>query len=376
MTPLPPEPPPSLATLAVTAGRPAREPDAPLNPPVVLASTYHAGGDLGYGRYGNATWTALEEALGALEGGTAVSFASGMAAVAAVVDLVPVGGTVVGPRHGYSGTLALLREAEQRGRLGDLRLVDVADTAAVAEAAQGADLVWLETPANPTLEVADLPGVAAAARTAGALLAVDNTFATPLVQRPLEVGADLVVHAATKYLAGHSDVLLGAALTTDPALRERLVGHRSLHGAVPGPVEAWLVLRGMRTLALRMERAQASAAELARRLGGVPGVSRVRYPGLPGDPSHARASAQMDGYGAVVCIELDGGSDAAEAVAAGVRLWVHATSLGGVESTLERRRRWAAESRDVPESLLRLSVGCEDVEDLWSDLARALAPPG
>ena len=360
------------ATLAVSAGRPAPEPDAPLNPPIVLASTYHAGGPTGYGRYGNVTWEALEEALAALEGGTVRVFASGMAAVAAVADLVPVGGTVVAPRAAYSGTLALLREQEQRGRLGELRVVDIVDTDAVRGAAAGADLVWVESPTNPLIEVADVPAVAAAARATGAMLAVDNTFATPLVQRPLDAGADLVVHSATKYLSGHSDVLLGAVATRDPALLDRLTGHRSTYGSIPGTVEAWLALRGLRTLALRVERAQANAATLAERLQGHPAVQRVRYPGLLDDPGHERAVKSMSGFGCMVAVELHGGAAAADAVAAGVRLWVHATSLGGIESTLERRRRWPAESMEVPESLVRLSVGCEDVDDLWADLHAAL----
>jgi cystathionine gamma-synthase len=359
------------ATVAVTAGRPPRRPDEPLNVPVVLASTYHQGGPVGYGRYGNPTWSAFEEALGALEGGRATAFASGLAAVAAVLDLVPEGGLVLAPRHAYSGSLALLGALAARGRL-RVHLVDIADSPAVAAACPGAALVWVETPTNPALEVADLPAVVAAARAAGVMVGVDNTFATPLVQRPLAAGADLVVHSATKYLAGHSDVLLGAVVTTRVDLLDRVVAHRTLLGAVPGAMETWLALRGLRTLAVRLDRAQASAAELARRLLGHPLVHRVRYPGLPTDPGHARAVAQMDGFGAIVCVELAGGAPAADRVVAACRLWVAATSLGGVESTLERRRRWPAESPGIPEGLLRLSVGLEDVEDLWRDLDRAM----
>ena len=254
--------------------------------------------------------------------------------------------------------------------------MDVADTSAVAAACAGAALVWVESPTNPALEVADLPAVIAAAHSAGALLAVDNTFATPLAQRPLSFGADLVVHSATKYLAGHSDALLGAVVATRADLIEPVVAHRMLHGAVPGTMEAWLGLRGLRTLPLRLERAQASAAELARRLLHHPRVQRVRYPGLPDDPGHARASAQMAGFGAIVCVELDGGAAAADRAIAACRIWVAATSLGGVESTLERRRRWPAESPGIPEGLVRLSVGIEDVEDLWRDLDQALSSIG
>jgi cystathionine gamma-synthase len=369
----------SPATLAVTAGRPAAEPNAPLNAPLVLASTYVASpgapqpGDLGYGRWTNPTWQAFETALGRLEGGDALLFASGMAAVSAVVEQVPDGGRVVVPAAGYNGTLVLLAELAERGRL-DVVGVHVADTDAVRAAlATGAHLLWLESPTNPLLEVADLPALVAAGHAAGAVVAVDNTFSTPLLQTPLAHGADVVVHSVTKYLAGHSDVLLGAAVTRDPELREQLHRHRTTRGGIPGAAEAWLALRGLRTLHLRVERAGANAAELARRLEGHPAVARVRHPSLAGDPGHDRAVAQMHGFGAIVAIELAGGPEAAERLAVGVRLWVHATSLGGVESTLERRRRHPSEPAGVPESLVRLSVGVEDVEDLWADLDQALA---
>jgi cystathionine gamma-synthase len=295
-----------------------------------------------------------------------------MAAVAAVVDLVPDGGRVVVPGGAYNGTLALLTELAERQRV-RLVPVEIADTdATLAALAGGAELLWLETPTNPLLEIADLPALVAAGHAAGALVAVDNTFATPLVQRPLEHGADVVVHSVTKYLAGHSDVVLGATVTVDTALGDRLHRHRGIHGAVPGPAEAWLALRGLRTLHLRVERAGANAAELAARLARHPAVARVRHPSLPDDPGHARATAQMDGFGAIVAVELAAGTAAAEELAAATRLWVHATSLGGVESTLERRRRHAGEPAVVPESLVRLSVGIEDVEDLWADLAAVL----
>jgi len=364
--------------VAVTAGRPPAEPDAPLNSPLVFTSTYVASpgaprpGDLGYGRWTNPTWEAFEAALGALEGGRALLFSAGMAAVAAVVDLVPDGARVVVPTAAYNGTLSLLAELAERQRVRVVP-VEVADTDAVRAAlSAGAELLWLETPTNPLLEVADLPALVAAGHDAGALVAVDNTFATPLVQRPLDHGADVVVHSVTKYLAGHSDVVLGAAVTADDGLRDRLHRHRTVHGAVPGPAEAWLALRGLRTLHLRVERAGANAAELAARLCGHPAVARVRHPSLPDDPGHGRAAAQMRGFGAIVAVELAEGADAAEELCARTRLWVHATSLGGVESSLERRRRHAGEPATVPESLVRLSVGVEDVEDLWADLAAVL----
>ena len=345
----------SASTVAVTAGRPQRVPDGPLNPPVVMASTYHAGGEVGYGRYGNPTWEMFESAIGALEGGIATSFSSGVAATAAVLDLVPDGGTVVAQAQAYYGTLKLLREREERGRL-TLRLVDLTDLAAAQRALDGADLLWAESMTNPLLLTADLAALASAAAAAGLPCVVDSTFATPILHRPLELGASVVVHSATKYLAGHADLLMGVAVVRDAALAERLVETRSTQGALPGTFEAWLALRGLRTLHVRMERAQANAGELARRLSAHPAVARVHYPGL----------------GAMVSVELHGDVEAAERVAAETRLWVHATSLGGVESSLERRRRWSGESPEVPETLLRLSVGIEDVDDLWRDLAGAL----
>ena len=375
MTSTAPDPHYSPATLAVAAGRPERVAGAAVNEAIWLSSTYVADGPVDYGRTDNPTWQAFEAALGALEGGRALVFGSGMAAIAAACALVPQGSTVLAPRHVYSGTGALLREAAAAGWV-HLREVDIADTTAVRAAVQGAALLWLESPTNPMLEVADLRATTSAARAAGALSVVDNTFATPLVQRPLELGADVVVHSVTKYLAGHSDVVLGASVTRDDdpgrALHARLSAYRHLHGAIAGPQEVFLALRGMRTVALRLERAQATAAELARRLCTHPRVERVRHPSLPSDPGHALATAQMRGYGAVLAIEVAGGAAGAERVAAGTRLWVHETSLGGVESSLERRRRHGAEVTTVPESLLRLSVGIEDVEDLWADLDQAL----
>jgi cystathionine gamma-synthase len=343
-----------FTTRAVTAGRPPAVPDAPLNTPVVLASTYGSFGELEYGRYTNPSWAAFETALGDLEGGSCISFASGMAAVSAVLDLVPTGGTVVAPRHSYTGTVARLRELEERGAVRTV-WVDLTDTAAVVEAARGAAMVWLESPTNPALELADVASIVRGAHAVDALVAVDNTFATPLLQRPLEHGADLVVHSVTKYLAGHSDLLMGAVVTGDAALAARITGTRTLGGAVPSAFEAFLALRGMRTLPVRLERAQATAQRLVRRLEGRKGVAETRYPG----------------FGAIVSVVLADAA-AADALVRGVRLWRAATSLGGVESTLERRRRWAGEAPTIPEGLVRLSVGLEDPDDLWNDLEQAL----
>lgn len=354
----------------VTAGRPPREPDGPLNPPIVLASTFHAGGPVGYGRYGNPTWEAFEAALGRLEEGRALAFASGMAAITAVLETVPIGALVAVTLHGYSGTLELFHHLDETGRI-DLRQVDPTDVEAVRAALPGAQLLWVESPTNPLLEVVDLAAVTAAARAEGVRTVCDNTFATPLGQRPFDHGVDVVVHSATKHLSGHSDVLLGAVLTRDDAVFDAVLLQRSRRGSVPGAFEAWLALRGLRTLHLRVDRAQRSALELARRLREHPAVRRVRYPGLPEDRGHAVARRQMRGFGSLLSVELAGAA-AADALSAATQLWVHTTSLGGVESTLERRRRWASESTQVPEGLVRLSVGCEAVEDLWDDLAAAL----
>lgn len=347
------------ATRVVALGREEAVPGAQVGAPLTLTSTYRADGPVVYARTGNPTWSAFEEALGALEGGDALVLSSGMAAVAAALSLVPHGGTVVAPDAAYNGVVATLGDRARAGAL-TVRAVDVTDTASVVAALDGADLVWLESPTNPLLEVADLAVLLAAARERGVLSVVDNTFATPLLQRPLELGADVVVHSVTKYLAGHSDVVLGAVVTAATehgrTLHERMLAHRTLHGAIAGPFETWLALRGMRTLHLRVERAGANALELAQRLRSHPAVHRVRHPG----------------WGAIVSVEVAGGAEGAERVAAATRLWVHATSLGGVESQLERRRRIPTEPPRVPEDLLRLSVGVEDVKDLWRDLDAAL----
>jgi cystathionine gamma-synthase len=354
------------ASVLVSAGRQPRFPGAGVNAPLEFSSTYVADGPVDYARAGNPTWTAFEQTLGALEGGSALVFSSGMAAIAAALALAPQEAVIVAPTHAYSGTSAIMDSLQKAGRA-KLRRVDISDTSAVIPALAGADVLWAESPTNPMLEVADLPRLFAAAHAVGALALCDNTFATPLVQQPLSMGADVVVHSVTKYLAGHSDVILGATVTADSergrTLQEALSQHRLLHGAIAGPMETWLALRGMRTMHLRVERSSANAAELAARLEGHRAVQRLRYPG----------------FGSIIAIEVHGGLQGAESVAAGVRLWTHATSLGGVESLVERRRRHPGEALSVPENLLRLSVGVEDIEDLWRDLQSALArvtPPG
>jgi cystathionine gamma-synthase len=378
----------SAETVAVAAGRPPRGRDEPVNPPIVLSSTYFGtgpldDGDRGYGRYSNPTWDPFEEALAQLEGAKlpGLLYASGLAAVSSALSLLPAGGVLVMPSHSYAGSLVMATELAEKGFL-ELRTVDIADTDAAKEQiapADGrpADMLWLESPTNPMLGIADVRELSAAAHAAGAIVVADNTFSTPLVQQPLSLGADIVLHSVTKYLAGHSDVVLGALVTSDAGLREKLLHHRIIHGGIAGPFEAWLALRGLRTLALRIERSQATAAILAERLSAHPRIESIRYPGLPSDPGHERARTQMRGFGSILCIQIAGGggltgAEAADEIVRALELWLPATSLGGVESLIERRRRHTAEPMSVPENLLRLSVGIENVEDLWADLERAI----
>jgi len=343
-------------TTAITAGRPDVAPDAALNPPVVLTSTFHAGGEIGYGRYGNQTWSALEEAIGALEGGPTLVFASGMAAISAVFSILPVGAPIVASNQGYSGVMTLLNSFHESGRL-EVRFVDIVNTQLVIDAMKGAALVWLESPTNPGLDLADLVTLIATAKKMGIGVGVDNTFATPLVQNPLAMGADIVMHSVTKFLSGHSDVLMGSLSTNDSALYKRLKDSRSFSGSIPGPFETWLALRGLRTFPLRFNKSQENAKALVEKLGKHPKISRVRYPG----------------FGAIISFEVDGTGEQAQKVCESSTLIAHATSLGGVESLWERRRRWPMESLSVPEQLIRLSVGCEHIDDIWDDINRALA---
>jgi cystathionine gamma-synthase len=357
------------STVAISAGRGAKTPGDPTNVPVTLSSTFHPGGDSIYGREGNPNWTALEEVLGALEGGRALLYSSGMGAISAVLERMPVGSGVVMPFDAYYGARKFVYEAAEDGRL-SFKEVDVSDSSAVLEACAGAELLWLESPTNPLMNIADIAELAEGAHELGALVAVDSTFATPLLQRPLDLGADIVVHSATKYISGHSDVLLGVAVTRDDQTFDELLELRTLYGAIAGPMESWLALRGLRTLPLRLERAQRNAGEVARRLDAHRLVERVRYPGLADDPGHEVAARQMRGFGAMVCFEV---ADAvlADRVIGALEVIVDATSLGGLETTIDRRSRYSGEEA-VPEGLLRLNVGCEHVDDLWSDLERAL----
>ncbi len=346
-----------------------------MSAPIVLSATFQSGPDDNhYLRQGSSdTIQAFEDAVGELEGGAALAFGSGMAAMAAVVEGQQSGAVAVVPSSGYSGCVSLFDEQQRMGRM-QVRPVDISDTAAVVAALPGADLLWLESVTNPLMGVADLAELIGAAHDVGAVVCVDSTFSTPLVLRPLEHGADVVMHSATKYLSGHSDLLMGVLITRSAPLGAALKLRRDLTGAMPGALEAFLALRGLRTLAVRMQRAQANAMELATRLAAHPAVTAVRFPGLASDPGHERASRLHEGYGAMIAFEVAGSAQHAEQVCQSVRLISHATSLGGVESLIERRARYAVDAaHGTPPTLLRLSVGIEHVEDIWADLAQALA---
>lgn len=358
-------------TLAITTGRPQVGADSELNQPISLNSTFVAGGAVGYGRYGNETWLALESAISSLEGGKTLSYSSGMAAISAVFATLPVGAKVIASNQGYSGTMTLLSKFDEAKRL-SVTFVEIANTSLVLTALDGADILWIESPTNPSLDVADLPELIKAAKAKNILVAVDNTFATALTQKPLDMGADLVMNSVTKYLAGHSDVVLGSLSTNSETLFKAVEDARKFNGSIPGPFEAWLALRGIRTFPLRFQRASQNALELAKRLSSHPQVSRVRYPGLVTDPQHAKAASFMKGFGAIVSFEYSGSPEQTDRVCQSSKIITFATSLGGVESLWERRRRWPIESQSVPENLIRLSVGCEDIEDLWSDIESAL----
>ena len=354
----------------VAAGRPAKQPDGALNPPIALNSTFHEGGPIGYGRYGNETWSALEDAISTLEGGKTLLFSSGMAAISAVFSLLPEGSVVVAANNGYQGTTTLLKKLHESEKL-KVRFVNLANTDETVAAIPGAQMLYLESPLNPLLEIIDLPKLIAAGKAAGCGVAVDNTLATPLLQNPLALGADIVIHSVTKYLSGHSDLVLGSLSTNDSALYNRLEQSRRYGGAIAGPFEAWIALRGVRTFALRMQRSQENALELATRLSKDGRVAKVRYPGLPTDAYHQMAKSFMKGFGAMISFDVNGTVDQVDLMCNSSRLITNATSLGGVESIWERRRRWATESASVPENLIRFSVGIENVDDLWADIEHA-----
>ncbi|MFD0490846.1 cystathionine gamma-lyase [Saccharopolyspora erythraea] len=354
-------------TRCVHGGQAAPEPGAPLSHGPVFAAPYHLGGGDFYGRAGNPGWRGLEEAIGELDGGRCVLLPSGMAAISTLLrSVLRAGDALILPSDGYYATRELVRDEFAELSL-DVREIP---TAGPWEDGvfDGVRLVLLETPSNPGLDVCDIAALAERAHAAGALVAVDNTTATPIGQRPLELGADIVVASDTKALAGHSDLLMGHVSVRDEELAERLVRARTLSGSIPGPFETWLVHRSMATLDLRLARQAENAAALAEVLREHPAVSGLRWPGMAADPAHELAGRQMRRWGGVLRFELaDAG--AVEEFVRRSRLVVAATSFGGLHTTADRRAQWGD---PVPEGFVRLSAGCEDTADLVADVVQAL----
>jgi cystathionine gamma-synthase len=374
-----------FSTKAIHAGQEPDPTTGAVIPPIHPSSTYAQDGVGGtrsgyeYSRSANPTRTALQECLAALEGGRhAVAFGSGMGATDVLLRvLLSPGDHIVIPHDAYGGTFRLVDKV-----LGPWGIaytpVDLADVAALRAALRPATrAIWCETPTNPLLGIADIAAVADVAREAQARLVVDNTFASPYLQSPLALGADVVLHSTTKYIGGHSDVVGGALITSDDALAEQLLFTQNAVGSVPSPFDAWLTLRGVKTLAVRMERHSDNAERVVAFLTGHPAVAQVYYPGLPEHPGHEAAAKQMRRFGGMVSIRLRGGRDAALRVCAATEVFTLAESLGGVESLIEHPGQMthmsvAGSALQVPDDLVRLSVGIEDVEDLVEDLRNAL----
>ena len=379
--------PDGFETLAIHAGQEPDPQTGAVVPPIYQVSTYKQDGVGGlrdgyeYSRTANPTRHALEECLAALEGGRrALAFASGMAAEDCLLRAVCTPGDhVVIPDDAYGGTFRLMARVLAEWGV-SYRPVPITDIAVVADALaeRPARVLWAETPTNPLLSIADISALADVAHQAGALLVVDNTFASPYLQQPLALGADAVVHSTTKYLGGHSDVVGGAVVVTDQALGERLAFLQNTTGAVAGPFDAWLTLRGVKTLAVRMDQHSRNAARVADMLTSHPAVTDVRYPGLPSHPGHEVAAKQMRDFGGMVSFRVRGGESAAVAACGRTRLFTLGESLGGVESLIEHPGRMthasaAGSPLEVPGDLIRLSVGIETGADLLEDLRQALA---
>ena len=379
--------PDGFETLAIHAGQEPDPQTGAVVPPIYQVSTYKQDGVGGlrdgyeYSRTANPTRHALEECLAALEGGRrALAFASGMAAEDCLLRAVCAPGDhVVIPDDAYGGTFRLMARVLAEWGV-SYRPVRISDIAAVADALaeRPARVLWAETPTNPLLSIADISALADVAHQAGALLVVDNTFASPYLQQPLALGADAVVHSTTKYLGGHSDVVGGAVVVADQALGERLAFLQNTTGAVAGPFDAWLTLRGVKTLAVRMDQHSRNAARVADMLTSHPAVTDVRYPGLPSHPGHEVAAKQMRDFGGMVSFRVRGGESAAVAACGRTRLFTLGESLGGVESLVEHPGRMthasaAGSPLEVPDDLIRLSVGIETGADLLEDLRQALA---
>ncbi len=371
-----------LETLAVHAGREPDPATGAVREPIHLSTSFERGADgeyphgYTYSRSGNPNRTSLEQAVAALEGGAeALAFASGSAATLATFTATAAGGRIVCSADCYHGTAKQLREVLPRfGMSADF--VDTTDLAAVRRAlAPGATLLWVETPSNPLLRVSDIAALAALAHHHGALLGCDNTFASPVLQRPLELGADLVMHSSSKFLGGHGDVLGGIVVVGESGpLLDRLREIQGAGGGVPSPFDCWLLLRSLATLPLRVRKQSANALAVARYLARHPRIERVHYPGLEAHPAHTVAARQMrDGFGAVVSVQVPGGAAEALVVAARAKLFTRATSLGGVESLIEHRASMEGPHTRTPPNLLRLSIGLENPADLVADLDQALS---
>ncbi|GHC67017.1 cystathionine gamma-synthase [Streptomyces cinnamoneus] len=375
----------SFETLAIHAGQEADPLTGAVVPPIYQVSTYKQDGVGGlrggyeYSRSANPTRTALEENLAALEGGVrGLAFASGLAAEDCLLrTLLAPGDHVVIPNDAYGGTFRLF--AKVVGRWGvEWSVADTSDVDAVRAAIRPqTKAVWVETPSNPLLGITDIAAVAAVAHEAGAKLVVDNTFASPYLQQPLALGADVVVHSTTKYMGGHSDVVGGALITSDAGLGEELAFHQNAMGAVAGPFDSWLTLRGIKTLAVRMDRHTANAERVVEMLQAHPKVTQIYYPGLPEHPLHEVAAKQMRAFGGMVSFRVAGGEEAAVEVCNRAKLFTLGESLGGVESLIEHPGRMthasvAGSALEVPADLVRASVGIESADDLVADLAQAL----
>ncbi|MFB6779134.1 cystathionine gamma-synthase [Streptomyces sp. NPDC056352] len=375
----------SFETLAIHAGNTADPLTGAVVPPIYQVSTYKQDGVGGlrggyeYSRSANPTRTALEENLAAIEGGRrGLAFASGLAAEDCLLrTLLHPGAHVVIPNDAYGGTFRLFAKVVKRWGV-DYSVADTSDPAAVRAAVNDrTKVIWVETPSNPLLGITDIAAVADVARTAGARLVVDNTFASPYLQQPIALGADVVVHSLTKYMGGHSDVVGGALIAADAELGEELAYHQNAMGAVAGPFDSWLVLRGIKTLPVRMDRHSENAAKVAELLTRHPKVTQVLYPGLPEHPGHEIAAKQMKAFGGMVSFRVQGGEEAAVEVCNRAKLFTLGESLGGVESLVEHPGRMthasvAGSALEVPADLVRLSVGIESADDLLADLTQAL----
>lgn len=369
-----------IETLAVHAAREIERNTAAVAAPIQMSTTFERGADgsyphgFSYSRPDNPTRRALEQCLAQLEGGAeAVCFSSGSAASMAVFSLLRRGDHVIGPIESYYGTRQQLREVVAGWGVG-VDLIDTTDPGLIERHLRTETrLVWVETPSNPTLKLTDVAATARLARQAGAWLACDNTFATPILQRPLADGADFVMHSSTKYFGGHSDVMGGAivARAKDDATA-RLRSYQAIAGAVPSPFDCWLIRRGIATLPYRVRAQSANAASVAEFLERDARVERVFYPGLASHPAHTLARRQMPGFGAIVSVCVRGGARDALAVAARMQLFTRATSLGGAESLVEHRASVEGPDTPTPQNLLRLSIGLENAEDLIADLDQAL----